>query len=274
MKNLDEALAQLREEYSPDSGAKDRVKASLAGLIAASQTGMESSPETLPNANTPAGAESGIGTGAAEATRIGSTLGVKALKLGALLGLGTTLAVVGVKLWSSGEDTTANSQQAQTLTTPEQPLAAPLPQVPPAEAAPAEDKASTAHDGAEAAAAAALPERSFAKPPSGKAVKSRRRQTTAKSTDSTGKTPEMLAEIRLLRAASNAVRSGKQDEARHLLAQHRRQYPNSQLGAERRGLSLLLDCTSSSQGRARARRFLADHPRSPVAEKIRKQCLE
>jgi hypothetical protein len=86
----------------------------------------------------------------------------------------------------------------------------------------------------------------------------------------------MLEELSLLRKASQALRAGHVDEARRALGEHERRFPNTALGHERRGLTLLVGCSggASAAERAQAEQFVAATPRSPLAESIKKRCLQ
>jgi hypothetical protein len=91
-------------------------------------------------------------------------------------------------------------------------------------------------------------------------------------------TPEHLRlyrDVDLLRAAEAAIRTGRYDEARALVAQHRREL-HGMSAPEEEGLLLLADCAEqrSPDNVARVRRFYDQHTDSMLRRRLRRSCLE
>ncbi|MEM9458679.1 MAG: hypothetical protein AAGF11_31170 [Myxococcota bacterium] len=83
---------------------------------------------------------------------------------------------------------------------------------------------------------------------------------------------DLAAEIDLLRRAKQALGRGSSAEALAILEQHRRRFPRGQMAPDRHALQLEARCHQGSAHRAKARRFLERHPRSPYAARLRKTC--
>lgn len=94
----------------------------------------------------------------------------------------------------------------------------------------------------------------------------RRSRATASSAS------DLAAEIDLLRRAKQALGRGSSTEALAILEQHRRRFPRGQMAPDRRALQLEARCHQGPAHRAKARRFLERHPRSPYAARLRKAC--
>jgi len=88
-------------------------------------------------------------------------------------------------------------------------------------------------------------------------------------------TPRPTDEVRLLATAAQAWREGRLDAAAQALAEHRRRFPRTSFVEEQRSLTLVVGCAQNLDEslRARARTFLAELPRAPLAESVRKACL-
>jgi hypothetical protein len=91
-------------------------------------------------------------------------------------------------------------------------------------------------------------------------------------------TPDHLRLYRdadLLRAADAAIRAGRFDDARELLAQHHREL-NGMSAREEEGLLLLADCAErrSAHSVARVQRFYDEHTDSTLRRRLRRACLE
>jgi hypothetical protein len=91
-------------------------------------------------------------------------------------------------------------------------------------------------------------------------------------------TPDHLRLYRdadLLRAADAAIRAGRFDDARGLLAQHRREL-SGMSAREEEGLLLLADCAErrSAHSVARVQRFYDEHTDSTLRRRLRRGCLE
>jgi hypothetical protein len=98
------------------------------------------------------------------------------------------------------------------------------------------------------------------------------------------KTPETSAgaapastldrEMQLLKRAQVAQAAGRPTEALSILADHAKQFPNGKL-AESREVARVLSLCQAGQtqaSRAAAERFLASHPNSPFASRVRGAC--
>ena len=98
-----------------------------------------------------------------------------------------------------------------------------------------------------------------------------RRASRAKRPDLEPSPPNLEAEMKLIRAADGALRSGRTSEALSLLAAHASSHPKGLLSQERRGLEVLARCQSSPGARSRkaAEGFLASAPRSRRASGTR-----
>jgi hypothetical protein len=81
-------------------------------------------------------------------------------------------------------------------------------------------------------------------------------------------------ETSLLREADGRLRAGDGAGALALLDQHEARFPNAILGEEREGERVLALCSLGrvAEARARAARFLASSPRSPVAPRVKSSC--
>jgi len=80
-------------------------------------------------------------------------------------------------------------------------------------------------------------------------------------------------ELALLRRAERAVRNDDSALALALIAELEERHPRSSLLEERRAVELLAYCVAgASDARARAQRFLREHPRSVYAGRIAEKC--
>jgi len=112
------------------------------------------------------------------------------------------------------------------------------------------------------------------------AANSRARARSERSTDraapATSSTePTIDAEMRLLNAAQASLRSGDFAEALRLLDEHASRFPSSKLADARDVAQMTTLCKlgQSTQARLEADRFLAVHPNSPFAERVKKVCF-
>lgn len=89
-------------------------------------------------------------------------------------------------------------------------------------------------------------------------------------------TPPTLdpAELGLLRAAHTALREGAPGAALGQLDEHARRFPDGMLAAERRAARALALCALGrvAEGSVEADAFLAAHPGSPLAARVRTAC--
>jgi hypothetical protein len=82
-------------------------------------------------------------------------------------------------------------------------------------------------------------------------------------------------ELALLRRAERAVRGDDSALALALIGELEADYPRSSLLEERRAIELMAQCgAGATDARARAQRFLNEHPRSVYAGRIRAMCPE
>lgn len=82
-------------------------------------------------------------------------------------------------------------------------------------------------------------------------------------------------ELALLRRAERAVRGDDSALALALIGELEEHYPRSSLLEERRAVELLAYCVAgASDARARAQRFLREHPRSVYAGRIAEKCAD
>lgn len=84
---------------------------------------------------------------------------------------------------------------------------------------------------------------------------------------------DLEAEMRWVRAADAALRTGDASGANALLDNHAREFPSGALAEEREGLRLLAACQAGSEeGKRQAARFLERSPRSLLAGRLRASC--
>ncbi len=85
--------------------------------------------------------------------------------------------------------------------------------------------------------------------------------------------PVALAqETALLRGADRALRAGDTATAMALLNRHAARFPQGTLVPEREAGRLIVRCQNGDAGEAAAARYLADHPGSPLADRVRRAC--
>ncbi|MBN1656182.1 MAG: hypothetical protein JXA30_20605 [Deltaproteobacteria bacterium] len=86
--------------------------------------------------------------------------------------------------------------------------------------------------------------------------------------------PQLKAELKLLRAAQLALQQGDSTGALAELNSHRRQFPRGLLQQEREAARAVALCELGrlEQGRQVAQRLLSMSPRSPLAQRIRRSC--
>jgi hypothetical protein len=282
MDRLDQVLSQVKDEYSPDAAAKQRIRTQLAAALVA---GGVASATQLAGQATAHGASATAALGGAGLKGAATGSGWLWFKAVTGVGLFAGLSVTSVHLvrqqWRDTERLQAQQLDAQQvdprleaqapdprntetlaaeILSPGVASAAPVNDANPQPAADLVDNRTVDNNTVEPSnVAAALPNSKRHAPEPTPALRS-----------------SMLEEFSLLRQASQALRAGKTDEARRTLREHKRRFPASSLAPERNGLELLTSCSSGTNGssRARAEHFLASSPSSPMAEAIRKQCLK
>lgn len=93
--------------------------------------------------------------------------------------------------------------------------------------------------------------------------------------DGRGEPPasDLRGEQELLARGWQALAAGRADVAADDAAEHARSFPAAILGPERRALAAAAACVNDpAHGADLARAFLADHPRSPLARRVRDSC--
>jgi outer membrane protein assembly factor BamD (BamD/ComL family) len=82
-------------------------------------------------------------------------------------------------------------------------------------------------------------------------------------------------EVRLVQSAQLAIQSGEPRRALSLLDEHARRFPNGMLADAREVARIAAWCNAGERtlARARAEEFLARHPGSPFADRVRNLCL-
>ncbi len=311
MTDLDSLLGALRDEYEPDAGARHRVRRAVAttlaaGVVAGAGTAATASAATAGAANGAGftagagGASAGavasggvpVGVGAAGSAGAGVKLSAGAagaaasgaLRVGvltggwfkAVVGVGAVSAISALALMSTPSTApqggVTEAPPAATEASPTKQTSLPPsneePQIAAVQDEPAlDDRAQALSEGAPDEVANTEP--AVSKPVTRKRTKARPEPAQRNAPSS------MMEELRLIRAASQALRAGDGAQARGLLSEHRRRFPLGTLTQERRGLELLLQCDGGgASARAQAEKFLAASPQSPLAESIRKRCLK
>jgi hypothetical protein len=92
--------------------------------------------------------------------------------------------------------------------------------------------------------------------------------------DKSGTESVLAQEIALVREAQAALAAGDATTALGKLAEHERRFPQGALGEERAAAQVFALCGSGrkAEGQAKARRFLEQHPASPLAARVRAAC--
>jgi hypothetical protein len=86
---------------------------------------------------------------------------------------------------------------------------------------------------------------------------------------------DLAEEVRLMRNARGALGSGDAQQALGLLREHARRFPRGVLAKERDVSMITALCAlgQTKAARVRADAFLKKHPRSPLAERVRRSCV-
>jgi hypothetical protein len=246
MEQLDRVLSQVKDEYSPDAGARQRIRLALSASVAAGALVGSSGVGTAAAAAVPgAGTAKGLAAG-------GSLLWAKIIA-----GAGVVAAVAGVGLSVRHGEPKPPPRHAVAP-----PAAAAMPARPSRAAVPERE--------------VPAPRPEAADPGTPPPQSTRRAASVSRSRVSESRSSTMLADVRLLSEASRELRAGRVEDAQRVLGEHARRFPDSVLGDERRGLAVLASCGRSRtpEHRAAAERFVQAAPSSPLADTIRKQCLE
>jgi hypothetical protein len=84
---------------------------------------------------------------------------------------------------------------------------------------------------------------------------------------------DLEAEMKLIRGADAALRSGRASDALALLAQHQAEHPKASLAHEREGLRAIANCQVGAPGsNGVAERFIERSPHSPLAPRLKSAC--
>ncbi len=255
MIELDTVLAALREEYGPDAEARSRVRSALvAGLV---MTGAATTAKTA------AGGTFGwftllVGTGTVAAIAVATALQPPS-------------TFPGASVTSASADTPVVAEYA------EAPAANPLVE---ALQAPASDVAVRSAEAPSVALVVDAP-RAARVPAAAKRARSASapegaEQKVAPPLPEVSQPSTLMAELRLIRGASQSLRSGHSADAGRLLDEHRQRFPKGVLAHERRGLSILVQCSAGSAMavRAQAEAFVQANPESPLAQSVSVRCLK
>lgn len=255
MDQLDSVLSQMRDGYSPDHGARRRVRSALATSLAV-------------------GVVLGTANVKATAAAVGSSVGAKSISLGKLIFWGK----VAVGLGATATVTVAGVHAARSIDrTPESKAVATHSQpAPSVRLQPAELSNQSLIQEQVTLDAPSTFERVTSKGRLTPMVDRKQNGSTrAKSQSVSHPASSTVDEFRLLREASQDLRAGHVAEAQHKLDEHGRRFPSTSLSDERRGLSLLVSCSTGTtkRNRAEAERFVAAAPASPLADSVKRRCL-
>jgi len=78
-------------------------------------------------------------------------------------------------------------------------------------------------------------------------------------------------ELRLINAAKTELDAGRPHVAKVWLGEHAARYPAGVFSTDREALRVLADCAERREP-ARAERFVAAHPTSPLVERLTRAC--
>ncbi len=298
-------LDEARSADDPSAQDRERVRGALLASLAAGATTAAAGKVVAGAGSTAGGAASaGAAQGGAVATSaIGSGLAIKWGTGLLIAAVGTTLAVT--EPWRDAPAESAPSTHAVPSALPREPVdqpnvsepavmepavLEPLPVQPGAVAAQRGDAEAAPQDvaaqpAAELAAEPAPRKRSAhkrrAKRPHGpEPVREAQDQPAARAAPvgPSGEALEQPAgssqELALIQRATRALHRRAPARALGVLGEHARRFPSGVLAEERRALRVLSLCElgRTSEGVRERDRFLARHPRSPLAERVRAAC--
>lgn len=97
---------------------------------------------------------------------------------------------------------------------------------------------------------------------------------TARRMPASARAEDLAEELRLLSVARAAWKAGRGTDALARLDEHERRFPRGLLREDRAALEAVLLCGTGKlvAGRAKARRFLAQHPQSTLVDTVRSAC--
>jgi hypothetical protein len=288
-KSLAALVAAARRDHDPDEQDARRVASALSAAVPGFQppptSGLEASASTtqgtLASASTSAstlGASAGATAASGALAGLGKGLGVLAI----VAAVGTGIAVrqaTPKRAESSANAAAARSRdatQARTQAPPPadrvEPLAPSLPTPTPArEPEPPARPSETSLHAAQRIEPAEqrAPRRSIVPRPASAVM-----AATAVPAASTEAVAAPSDELLLIRQATQALRDAQLARAQQLLEQHETRFAQGMLAPERIGLTVITLCRQQRLADARALRdrFLADHPASPLAVRVRSAC--
>lgn len=257
--DLDSVLKQIRTEYTPCDEDRKRVETAItATLLAGGVVG------TVQLASTSVGFKGALAQGSFKLLPVWFKSAV---------GIGATVAAVGGGAYG------VNAYRSRTdahvvVTLPVQNTSAPLQSTHPAErvavTSPSELDATPRVE-------PNIP-LDFAAPPLAKAqpepARVAPRQNVSRPVTNNVQLTS-LGELQLIGEASRAIQEGRAADAQKALREHERRYAHTALGQERSGLALLARCASDDKAApADAAKFLQKEPNSPLATRIKRECLE
>ena len=297
-------LDEARSADDPSAQDRERVRGALLASLAAGATTAAAGKGVAGAGATAGGAASaGAAQGGAVATSaIGSSLAIKWGTGLLIAAVGTTLAVT--EPWRDAPAGSAPSTHAVPSALPREPVdqpnvsepavMEPVLEPPPVQpgavaAAPGDAEAApqdvAALPAAELAAEPAPRKRSAhkrrAKRPHGPEPAPEAQDQPAARVAPVGPSGEALEqpagssqELALIQSATRALHRGAPARALGVLGEHARRFPSGVLAEERRALRVLSLCElgRTSEGVRERDRFLARHPRSPLAERVRAAC--
>jgi type IV secretory pathway VirB10-like protein len=251
---IDRTLIEAaREEWSPSDAERDRLRRAVLASVAAG---------TAAGASATAAA-SAKGAGVVAATWSGWKIAMVAVAVTTAVG-GAAWTAVSVR-----EEAPAPSRVERIAAPePEPRPASPAPVAPPSEPPSIEEPPPPV----EVAAAEPTPEPS--RPVRGRAIAVPAEAHAEEHVENASPAAALLRETALLRDAHRALRTGQADQALALLDRHAREHPDGVLREERLATRVLALCEAGrdEQARAEAARFLAAHPRSMHATRVRASC--
>ncbi len=282
MIELDTVLGALREEYEPDAEAKSRVRSALVASLV--MTGTATTATTVVGGTATGGtavSANTIGQAAGAATTAKTAAGGAVAWFTLLVGTGTVAAIAAVTALQSStlpeaSTTGAHADIPVVAQHTEAPPASPLAetaQAPASDAAPRSAEVPSVELVVEAprvATPSALPKRARSA-----SAPVRAEEKVAPPVPDVSQPSTLMAELRLIRGASQSLRSGQSADAARLLEEHRQRFPKGVLAHERRGLSILVQCSSGGVAvRPQAEAFVQANPKSPLAQSISTRCLK
>lgn len=261
-------LASTEGMDDPDPRAKARIKRRVMAAVAAGAASAASAGGTAAASAAASTATAGAAVGIASS---GAVLTKAALAITLVVG---SVGVVASEPWEDAPVEVASAEPApETDDAPSAVTATPT-QAAPVEAAVVPE---TEEPDGEPEPEAATEVEAEPSPPVEPARPDRARAASEREPTASPQPPEpalaadaLRDELTLLTRARQGLASGDHEGALRALTSHRARYPSGTLAAERDGTEALVLCAHPGHdGRPAARAFLAQHPRSPLAERVR-----